>query len=250
MCREQGLIRGQNSWKSGVESVNGMGEQKQMYHIGVISDTHGLLREEVAVQLRCCDAILHGGDVVRGSILEELRRIAPLYAVRGNADREWAKDLPLLLDVELFGIRVKLVHNKRDLPEELGDTDLAVFGHSHKYMDEVKGGVRFLNPGSCGPKRFRLPVTMAVAEVAGTGIRSIRRIEITQEETGNAVKLPEAEQDRRKLVQAVMRDVDKGRSVEKIAQIHHIDRELAEQICRMYLTHPGVDIDGILNRMT
>lgn len=219
-----------------------------MYHIGVISDTHGLLREEVMAELQSCDAILHGGDIERGSILEKLQQIGPLYVVRGNADREWAKDLPLLLDVELLGIHIKMVHNKRDLPEELGNTDLVVFGHSHKYLDETKGDVRFLNPGSCGPKRFRLPITMAMVEVDEKGIHGIRRIDFVQEE--NVGKMPEEEQDRRKLVQAVMKDVDKGRSVEKIAKNHHIDRKLAEQICRMYLTHPGVDVDGILNRIS
>ena len=219
-----------------------------MYHIGVISDTHGLLREEVLTELQSCDAILHGGDIERGSILEKLQQIGPLYVVRGNVDREWAKELPLLLDVELFGLHIKMVHNKRDLPEELGNTDLVVFGHSHKYLDETKGDVRFLNPGSCGPKRFRLPITMAMVEVDEKGIHSIRRIEFVQEE--NVGKMPETEQDRRKLVQAVMKDVDKGRSVEKIARNHHIDRKLAEQICRMYLTHPGVDVDGILNRIS
>ena len=219
-----------------------------MYHIGVISDTHGLLREEVLTELQGCDAILHGGDIERGSILEKLQQIGPLYVVRGNVDREWAKALPLLLDVELFGIHIIMVHNKRDLPEQLGNTDLVVFGHSHKYLDETKGDVRFLNPGSCGPKRFRLPVTMAMVEVDEKGIHGIRRIDFVQEE--NVGKMPEAEQDRRKLVQAVMKDVDKGRTVEKIAKNHHIDRKLAEQICRMYLTHPGVDVDGILNRIS
>ncbi len=221
-----------------------------MNHIGVISDTHGLLREEVMAELQGCDAILHGGDVDRGTVLEKLRQIAPLYVVRGNADREWAKELPTLLDVELFGIHVKLVHNRRDLPKELNNTDLVVFGHSHQYLDETKGDVRFLNPGSCGPKRFRLPITMAVVEVDEKGVHDIRRIDFVQEQAKTVVKMPEAEQDRRKLVQAVIRDVDKGRSVEKIAGNHHIDRKLAEQICRMYLTHPGVDVDGILNRIS
>ena len=221
-----------------------------MYHIGVISDTHGLLRGEVMAELQSCDAILHGGDIAKESILQELRKIAPLYVVQGNVDKEWAKELPLLLDVELFGIHIKLIHNERDLPEELGNTDLVVFGHSHKYLDETREGIRFLNPGSCGPKKFGRPNTMAIVEVDGNGIHGIRRIDIAQKQEESVVKMPEAEPDRRKLVQAVMRDVDKGRSIEKIAENYHIDTKLAEQICRMYLTHPGVDVDGILNRIS
>jgi len=221
-----------------------------MKRIGVISDTHGLLREEVRENLQGCDVILHGGDIHKESVLEELKKIAPVYAVRGNADGDWAGSLPGLMSAELCGIRIKMIHNKKDLPETLEDTDLVVYGHSHKYTDEVREGIRWLNPGSCGPRRFRLPVTMAAVETEGNGIREVRRIEICQGLTGEAVKMPDKEQDRRKLVQAVMRDVDRGRSVERAAERNHISRELAEQICRMYLTHPGVDVDGILDRIT
>lgn len=218
--------------------------------IGVISDTHGLLREEVKEQLRGCDVILHGGDIHRESVLEELRKTAPVYAVRGNADGSWAEGLPLLLSLEISGIRVRMVHNRKDLPENLEDTDLVVYGHSHKYEDRVLEGVRWLNPGSCGPRRFHLPVTMAVVETDAAGIRGIRRVELCGGLAGGAVKLPEGAQDRRRLIEGVMRDVDRGRTVEQTARRNHIGQELAEQICRMYLTHPGVDVDGILDRIT
>lgn len=227
-----------------------------MNRIGILSDTHGLLREEVKENLRGCGAVLHGGDIHRQDILAELGKIAPVYAVRGNADTGWAEAPPALLAVELFGIRIKMAHNKKDLlrdaAETLRDTDLAVYGHSHKYADELQDGVRWLNPGSCGPRRFRLPITMAVLEADGGKIKTIRRIEIKIPggPAGEALKMPEGEQDRRKLVQAVMRDVDRGRTVEKIAQGNHISHQLAEQICRMYLTHPGVDVDGILDRIS
>ena len=114
----------------------------------------------------------------------------------------------------------------------------------------MKGSVRFLNPGSCGPKRFLRPVTMAVAEVEGGKIQGIKKVEFGKKEAQNITGMPEEEQDRRKLVQAVMRDVDKGREVKEIARNNHIPYELAEKICRMYLTHPGVDVDGILNRIS
>lgn len=199
-----------------------------MYHIGVISDTHGLLREEVK---------------------KELQGIGTSYVVRGNADKEWAEFLPKILDVELFGIRIKMVHNKKDLPENLSDTDLVIFGHSHKYADYVEDGVRWINPGSCGPRRFHLPITMAVIEVRENRSFEVRKIDIAQELPAESLKLPEKEVDQQKLVQTVMKEVDKEKSVKKIAESLNISPELAEQICRMYLTHPGVDVDGILNRI-
>ena len=220
-----------------------------MYRIGVISDTHGLLREEVRAELKGCDAILHGGDIHNESTLKELRSIGMVYVVRGNADGTWAKELPTLLETTLFGVKIRMIHNRKKLPEQTGSVDLVVYGHSHKYMDETEDGVRYLNPGSCGPKRFRLPVTMAVVEVEEQRVQNIRKIEFGQGRAEGMDKMPASEQDWRKLVETVMRDVDKGRSVEKIARTCHVDEKLAEQICRMYLTHPGVDVDGILNRI-
>lgn len=221
-----------------------------MHYIGVISDTHGLLREEVREKLRGCDAILHGGDIHRERVIEELKEIAPVYAVRGNADKEeWAESLPEMLDTELFGIRIKMIHNRKELPGDIENMDLMVFGHSHKYMDREENGIRFLNPGSCGPRRFHQPVTMALIEVSGNGKYEVKRIDIPHEETGRGVKMPEKEPDIRRITEAVIKRVNKGKSAEKIAEDLKIAPELAEQICRMYLTHPGVDIDGILNRV-
>lgn len=230
-------------------TINQMKGMVNMYRIGVISDTHGLLREEVKEELRSCAAILHGGDIHKKVILEELQSIGTSYVVRGNADKEWAEFLPKILDIELFGIRIKMVHNKKDLPENLSDTDLVIFGHSHKYTDYVEEGIRWLNPGSCGPRRFHQPVTMAVIEVTENKIFEVKKIDIAQALPAEILRLPEKEQDRQKLVQTVMKEVDKGKSVKKIAESLHISVELAEQICRMYLTHPGVDVDGILNRI-
>ena len=104
--------------------------------IGVLSDTHGLLRPAVLEVLRSCDCILHGGDVNKPEILDTLRSIAPLYVVRGNNDREWAEDLPQSLTVTLGGIPFFMVHNKKDFPADLGDARVVVFGHSHKYLEQ------------------------------------------------------------------------------------------------------------------
>lgn len=218
-----------------------------MYRIGVISDTHGKLREEVRTILEGCDVILHCGDIDRQKVLDELKKIAPLYAVRGNADGEWAAALPVTFAVTLRGIRFYMVHNKKEAEESCAQADIVLYGHSHKYAEERKGNQLWLNPGSCGARRFSLPVTMAVIEVEEDGNYQVRREDIAAESGsspgGNA-------QDQAKLIRSVTRDMDRGRTVEEIAKKNGIPAQLAEQICRMYATHPGIDVDGILNRIS
>ena len=139
--------------------------------IAVLSDTHGLLRPAVLEVLRSCDCILHGGDVNKPEILDTLRSIAPLYVVRGNNDREWAEDLPQSLTVTLGGVPFFMVHNKKDFPADLGDARVVVFGHSHKYLEQQRDGRLWLNPGSCGRRRFDQEITMAVVTVDGGALR-------------------------------------------------------------------------------
>ena len=138
--------------------------------IGIVSDTHGLLREEVLDALNGCDHILHGGDINRQEILDRLQQIAPLYAVRGNNDKEWAECLPLFLDLEIDGIRIYMTHKKKDLPEDCSMYDLVICGHTHKYSENREGRTIYLNPGSCGPRRSDQAVTMATVDVNGQEI--------------------------------------------------------------------------------
>ena len=139
--------------------------------IGVLSDTHGLLRPAVLEVLRSCDCILHGGDVNKPEILDTLRSIAPLYVVRGNNDREWAEGLPQSLTVTLGGIPFFMVHNKKDVPADLGDARVVVFGHSHRYLEQRRDGRLWLNPGSCGRRRFDQEITMAAVTVDDGALR-------------------------------------------------------------------------------
>ena len=139
--------------------------------VGIISDTHGLLRPAVLEELQSCDCILHGGDVNKPEILDTLRSIAPLYVVRGNNDREWAEGLPQSLTVTLGGIPFFMVHNKKDVPADLGDARVVVFGHSHRYLEQQRDGRLWLNPGSCGRRRFDQEITMAVVTVDGGALR-------------------------------------------------------------------------------
>lgn len=137
--------------------------------IGVISDTHGLLRPEALCALEGVQLIIHAGDVGAPEILTQLKLIAPVFAVRGNVDTEpWAEELPLSTVVEISGFHFYVLHNLRDLdlnPKAAG-FDAVVTGHTHQAGQHDDCGVLYLNPGSAGPRRFQLPVTLASLEVA------------------------------------------------------------------------------------
>ena len=138
--------------------------------LGILSDTHGLLRPEVPAVLEGCDAIFHAGDIGGQDILDALGELAPVHAVRGNNDwGAWGEKLPLRLELELEGKHICMAHMKRDLPADLSPFDLVITGHTHKYRAERQGGLLLLNPGSCGPRRFGQPVTLALAEWTGEG---------------------------------------------------------------------------------
>lgn len=217
-----------------------------MHKIGVLSDTHGLLREEVKEILKECDVILHAGDIDRDKVIRQLEEIAPCYVVRGNADKEWAEDIPVTREIELYGIRIYMIHNKK--MAKANDADLVIYGHSHKYEEKKEDGQVWLNPGSCGKRRFTQPITMAVVEVEEEGSWHIVRKDIAAGESG--VSLQGTKQDQAALIKTVMREVDKGTPVEEIAKKTQISKELAEQICRMYVTHRGIGVEGILNRIS
>ena len=250
-----------------------------MHKIGVISDTHGMLRGEVEETLRGCEAILHGGDINSPEILSALRGIAPTYAVRGNNDKEWAADLPETLSIELYGVHFFVVHNKKYLPKDVSGIDVMIYGHSHKYEEKRIDGLLYLNPGSCGPVRFGQSITFALLEIEDGRLLRVEKIEIarqakkskdgrkqpkgktlrgaggkddacdSREDVGTDPACELTGRDMQELVRAVMRDMDKKLTADKIAARNGISEELADQICRLYLTHPGVSVEGILGKM-
>ena len=148
--------------------------------LAILSDTHGLLRPQVVEHLKTADAILHGGDINKPAIVEQLQQYAPLYIVRGNNDKEWAEDIPHDLIVTLEGVTIFMVHNKKEVPADLSGVDVVVFGHSHKYVQEEKDGVLWLNPGSCGPRRFHQEITMMMVKIED-GTIQVEKIEIPHE---------------------------------------------------------------------
>ena len=133
--------------------------------MGIISDTHGLLREEVKERLKDCTYIFHAGDVDRPEILDELRTMGFMYVVRGNNDGYWAQNLRRSLNFSVGNVKFFMVHDRKDAAWELGDTQVVIFGHSHKYFCQEIDGRLWLNPGSCGRNRFGGEVTMAVMTV-------------------------------------------------------------------------------------
>ncbi len=152
------------------------GEHRTMAKpVGVISDTHGLLRNEARGRLQGCDLILHAGDVGSPAVLEELGQIARVVAVRGNMDKgRWANELEEIEYVSVEGRQICVIHdiNTFDLDPAAAGIHVVVYGHSHKSHVEWKGGVLYLSPGSAGPKRLHLPISMAFLHVVSEGIRA------------------------------------------------------------------------------
>ena len=207
--------------------------------IAVISDTHGLLRPEVIEIIKTSDVVIHGGDIGGVRILDELRAAGkPLFAVRGNNDG--VPDLPDSLTFELNGINFFLVHNKKDIPKTV-EADIIIFGHSHKYYEETINGQLWLNPGSCGKRRFNLPITMAMLDI-DNGKYSVKKAEFENYgQIKNKVTM--------KNIKDVMRYMDKGLNVDEISRKVNIDRDIVDQVIRIIVTHPGVTAEGIMNKM-
>jgi len=139
--------------------------------IGLISDTHGLLREEALRALRGSDLIVHAGDVGEPEILEKLKLMAPVVAVRGNVDTEhWARALPLTAVAEAGQVQIYVLHdvNALDLDPVAAGFQIVVSGHSHKFGRSERAGVGYLNPGSAGPRRVQLPITVARLDLGKT----------------------------------------------------------------------------------
>ncbi len=140
--------------------------------IGVISDTHGLVRPEALEALRGSDLIIHAGDVGAPEVLERLSSLATVAAVRGNVDSgAWADELPEERTVEVAGVRIHVIHNLKALDTVPDGCHLVISGHSHKPSMQRCDGVTYLNPGSAGPRRFTLPVAVATIRVNPRSLR-------------------------------------------------------------------------------
>ena len=151
---------------------SGRGEEKVTL-IGVISDTHGLLRPEAVQALRGVELILHAGDIGEPEVVADLRALAPVAAARGNCDRgAWAEAYPLWQELSVGRVSLFVLHDRHDLQASSPGKEVRVVisGHSHVASIEEKDGVLYLNPGSAGPRRFKLPVTLALLTLRGTQV--------------------------------------------------------------------------------
>lgn len=143
--------------------------------IGLISDTHGLLRPQALAALQGCEQLIHAGDIGKPEILEALRAIAPLTVVRGNNDQDdsWASDVPFSARLDVEGMSIYVTHILADVPKPLPDgIQVVVIGHSHKPLIQQIDGVMYINPGSAGPRRFKLPISVALLRIDDLGVRA------------------------------------------------------------------------------
>jgi uncharacterized protein len=155
------------------------------YRIGLISDTHGLLRPEAKSFLEHVDCIVHAGDIGSAQVLRELRTLAALYAVRGNNDTDgWAARIPERRTVRLGGVRIHVLHDKAELAERPapGGSRVIIAGHSHKPLIEMWDGGLLVNPGSAGPRRFSLPVAAGETEIRGEHLH-VRLLDLSTRQT-------------------------------------------------------------------
>ena len=139
--------------------------------VGVISDTHGLFRPEVIPAFKKVDLILHAGDIGKDEVLQKLKSIAPVVAIRGNNDKDrWARAVPETEVAEILGVRVYILHNLKeiDFEPDARRFQVIVSGHSHKPSIDRRNGVLFMNPGSAGPRRFKLPITVGRLTIRGS----------------------------------------------------------------------------------
>jgi uncharacterized protein len=143
--------------------------------VGVISDTHGLLRPEAIEMLRGSEHIIHAGDIGAPEIIPELEKLAPVTAIRGNVDQmAWCRKFPETEVVELGGLHIYILHNVNaiDLNPKAAGFASVISGHSHKPHQEMKEGVLYFNPGSAGPRRFKLPITVGRLEINGAALNA------------------------------------------------------------------------------
>jgi putative phosphoesterase len=169
-----------NQAKSGIVKLRNERLQLKSGRVGLISDTHGVLRPEALSALKGSELIIHAGDIGKEEVLDSLAAIATVIAIRGNNDRQpWARKLPDVLNLRINGVKLYAIHDVKDLRngELAEDCQLVVSGHSHKPCVISRGGVLYINPGSAGPRRFKLPVAVARLKI-GADKNSVKIVEL------------------------------------------------------------------------
>ncbi len=237
--------------------------------IAVLSDTHDVLREEVLEQIRLADAVIHAGDISKSEIVDRinanLKKDAQLFLVRGNADGDWAEKIPDILEFRLEQLRFFVVHNRKKavIPD---NSDIVIFGHTHRFQAETMDGRLWLNPGACGRRRFRSELSMAVLQIEGKRWQ-IEKIWIGVEDESvgkNENTIVAADTHGcgacsdpmglssgalLLLISGILKRMNKGKTIPQIAGELNLEESFVEEICRIYVTHPGVTANGILDKL-
>jgi putative phosphoesterase len=222
---------------------------RSKHKIAVISDTHSLLRPEIKEKLMECELIFHAGDISSQVTADEIMECGKTYFVRGNADKgHWAEKIPATRELNLYGLQIYMIHNRKLIEEDISNKDIVIYGHSHKYSQIENDGVCFFNPGSCGPRRFHQEITMAILIIdEKDGSFVFEKVDVSPALKSDGAKL--SEQDMAKLIRNIMRQMDAGKTVEEISKKNQVDVQLVNQILQIYTTHQGIDVQGILDRM-
>lgn len=215
--------------------------------IGIISDTHGYLREEAAACLSDCDFIIHAGDIDDAVVLDRLNSIAKTYAVRGNADKGIKSELQQQLAFTIDGVNFQLAHNKKTIGKPLENTHIAVYGHTHRYAQVTDSrGVLWLNPGYCGRHRLNQKITMAIVQT-DRGSFTVNKILLEDKEKNGREQ--ELKDNLLPKIRYIVDQMDKNRPMDKIAAKLGVSQAFVETIYRIRVTHPGVDCNGILDKL-
>ncbi|MCD8076320.1 MAG: metallophosphatase family protein [Lachnospiraceae bacterium] len=237
--------------------------------VAVISDTHDVLRAEVLEQIRLADAVIHAGDISKPEIVDQIKanlsENSILYLVRGNADGDWAVRIPEALEFELEQLHFFVVHNRKKavIPE---GCDIVISGHTHRFQEDIMDGRLWLNPGACGRRRFRSELSMAVLQIKGKRWQ-IEKLTIGVEDTSSEKnEKPIATADARRrgaysdpmelssgalllLISGILKRMNRGKTISQIAEELKLNESFVEEICRIYVTHPGVTANGILDKL-
>lgn len=222
----------------------------------VISDTHGLLRPEVERVIASCDVVIHAGDFDNQMLYHKLNIRQPLYAVKGNNDGYWAGQLPLVQRFELSGVKFIMAHERSDIPKTLEQEQVVIYGHSHMYDQQMEEGRLWLNPGSCGYKRFTLPLSLAVLTLQ-EGRYEVKTIWLDEEygrepwrkgKEEEESKRKQRERDQLFLIAKIMRFMKRGAAICWVADNLKAEPAFVETIYRICVTHPGADAHQILDK--
>jgi hypothetical protein len=176
------------------------------------------------------------------------------YFVRGNADKgSWAEEIPAARELNICGLSIYMIHNCKLIEDDISGKDIVIYGHSHKYLQKEKDGVCFFNPGSCGPRRFHQEITMAILTVDERDSSfTFEKVVVSPILKSDSAKLPKqdmANVDQESLIRDIMRQMDAGKTVDEISKKTRVDVQIVNQILQIYTTHPGIDVQGILDRM-